>query len=936
MNAPRRRVQPLVLIVAEQHQPGKEEKDDATTSHEKRSSLLLDTKATVSKPASLALSSPPSSSFSPSSAFTPATSTTKTPANTSTATSISPSARDRLLAFYRKHNPQKLNSVEETLLKYAGREDELFAKLEAKYNNDPTKKMKKKADDDYLAAEGTGPICFLEVCLNRNGHQPTKRIEIQLFADKAPLACRNFRELCRTRAYQNCSIHRIVPNFCCQGGDYTKGDGTGGRSIYAPNTPGVSDLWGNFIDERPFLRHDVAGLLSMANNGPNRNNSQFFITLRPLPHLNGKHVVFGKVCHPEGLDFVLHELGTVPTDPKTQRPLEPVMIIDCGLVEDGDKGVSADDVASKHYDQVTTNKSSPLSPVIFAPSPFLATTSLRKGGETAPLGSAATAPSFTFGSSTTLTSPFHSLGSTATASEKGPIVSFGGQAASPTESAGDIVLTSTRTENESGANAIPASSFFLGGNSSKPETRSNLFGVTSGRSTDLKPTSTAAVSERSFGASEPDTTSKTQLSFPAFSFASSTNVQAPGSTFFTAPTFSFASMAATAPRNSPPSQEAGAWSINASQSSSLPGSTGNDNESEPVDSDYVDGEESDDESESDESYSDEKSSESSSASCISAESEQIDSSSHRMTVKDSLRQELGEPSGSGVTNLFASPSNGSRGVGQQSSSVFGTCGGAAPLSFGGLAQMANQSATTNKARAPAQETATGIFGVESSAFGTKKSFPAGSLADSSCRTDSSTTNTALGVEEGMSATTTSNSFSFGGMFKTGDISTTQNAKTASDADQSRSTSLYGSANNNFATASTSCLVDVAQSSAESISMPSVTATKNAVPSSTLFGSTRATVGTELLFSNLTACSPFSQSESSKKSSFAFSQKSVASESVHTDALLHAGSQATTYNATTVSQCNCLAFRSFCFYCLLCWLIRWLLGRTGFCTSSRYT
>lgn len=222
--------------------------------------------------------------------------------------------RDRLVAFYEKYNPSKLSTVDETLQKYRGQEDELFRKLEAKY-----------ADDPYLPATGTGPHCFMEFSTGGS-------VTFELFQDKAPFAAENFRSLCtgdKGASYRNCRVHRIVPNFCIQAGDYTKGDGTGGRSIYPKASPAnpKTDMWGNFEDETPFLRHDSAGLLSMANNGPNRNSSQFFITLRPLPHLNGKHVVFGRVT--QGMD-VVELLSRLETNAKTQRPVEPLHIVNCG------------------------------------------------------------------------------------------------------------------------------------------------------------------------------------------------------------------------------------------------------------------------------------------------------------------------------------------------------------------------------------------------------------------------------------------------------------------------------------------------------------------------------------------------------------------------------------------------------------------------------
>ena len=145
-------------------------------------------------------------------------------------------------------------------------------------------------------------------------------IEVELYTQHAPLTSRNFKELALRGYYDNTIFHRVIKDFMVQGGDPT-GTGKGGESAYG----------GKFEDEASSLRtlkHVGAGVLSMANAGPNTNGSQFFVTLAPTPHLDGKHAIFGRVR--SGMGGV-ERMGSVVTD-RNDRPTTDVRIIRASVV----------------------------------------------------------------------------------------------------------------------------------------------------------------------------------------------------------------------------------------------------------------------------------------------------------------------------------------------------------------------------------------------------------------------------------------------------------------------------------------------------------------------------------------------------------------------------------------------------------------------------
>ncbi|HEX6813296.1 MAG TPA: peptidylprolyl isomerase [Planctomycetota bacterium] len=170
------------------------------------------------------------------------------------------------------------------------------------------------------------PRVFFDITI---GGKPTGRITFELFADVVPKTAENFRALCtgekgvgksgKALHYKGSKFHRIIKQFMCQGGDFTRGNGTGGESIYGEK----------FADENFKHKHTTPGLLSMANAGPGTNGSQFFITTVVTSWLDGKHVVFGKVTDGMKVVTAMEAAGS-----SSGAPSSDVVIADCGELKE--------------------------------------------------------------------------------------------------------------------------------------------------------------------------------------------------------------------------------------------------------------------------------------------------------------------------------------------------------------------------------------------------------------------------------------------------------------------------------------------------------------------------------------------------------------------------------------------------------------------------
>ncbi|KAK7460938.1 peptidyl-prolyl cis-trans isomerase cpr6 [Stygiomarasmius scandens] len=183
------------------------------------------------------------------------------------------------------------------------------------------------------------PFTYFDISI---GGQPIGRIIFTLYSDLVPKTAENFRALCtgekgigkagKPLHYKGSGFHRVIKGFMCQGGDFTAGNGTGGESIYGEK----------FEDEGFPVNHTKPFLLSMANAGPNTNGSQFFITVSPTSHLDGKHVVFGEVVKGKS---VVRQIENFPTS-TGDAPTSPIIIEDCGVLSPDDPSLTQENASA--------------------------------------------------------------------------------------------------------------------------------------------------------------------------------------------------------------------------------------------------------------------------------------------------------------------------------------------------------------------------------------------------------------------------------------------------------------------------------------------------------------------------------------------------------------------------------------------------------------
>lgn len=221
-----------------------------------------------------------------------------------------------LYKLYRKfHNTkqQKITSNDEVEV------DDIYLKNDNEIDNDNVEDTIDSAIDsaiDHFVVPKLRSHVYLDISIN---NLPIGRIIFELYDEIVPKTVKNFKILCKTK-YKGTRFHRIIKNFIIQGGDFENENGTGGYSIYGKV----------FEDENFSILHDKQGILSMANKGKDTNGSQFFITTRATPELDGKHVAFGFIK--DGYE-VLDRLNETFTNKQTDEPIVDCVISECGVID---------------------------------------------------------------------------------------------------------------------------------------------------------------------------------------------------------------------------------------------------------------------------------------------------------------------------------------------------------------------------------------------------------------------------------------------------------------------------------------------------------------------------------------------------------------------------------------------------------------------------